>query len=557
MNPLVNTSEITSFDRRSFLKAFSGVTAFVGVTAMGGAGEASAAAIGPESRRLRSLSAYQIRIDRARALKNRALVLHPSNQDDTLYPNFIGSFTKALPHNAMGEVDVNAYKAYRKALDSGKQKDLNAIQLGGVVKLANPQGAYAYSLEGADSHNLTMPAAPALNSARTAGEMTELYWRAWTRDVPFIDYSSDPKIAAAATDLNRLSDFAAPKTGGVVNAENIFRSSLAGDLTGPLISQFLWRNVPAGPMTIVQRYRTTAENDNHVTSYANWLTVQNGGAAPVAATPDPTTRYIANGRDLAEYVHFDFSYQAFLNAALILQSFGTAALDDGNPYKSSITNQGGFVTFGGPMILDLVARVAVEALKAAWYQKWLVHRRLRPEAYGGLVHHKITGAANYPIHPDVLNSSVLPLIQGVYGTSLLPMAYPEGSPTHPAYPGGHATISGACTTILKAYYNEDFAVPAPVQANSNGTSLLPYSGSLTVGGELNKLASNVSLGRETGGVHWRSDDEEGLLLGEQVAIQLLRDHYVLDNERFSGFRLTKFDGSQIQIQPKPRRRRER
>ncbi|NJR43153.1 MAG: vanadium-dependent haloperoxidase, partial [Akkermansiaceae bacterium] len=202
--------------------------------------------------------------------------------------------------------------------------------------------------------------------------------------------------------------------------------------------------------------------------------------------------------------------------------------------------------------LDLVARVAVEALKAAWYQKWLVHRRLRPEAYAGLVHHNITGAGNYPIHSDVLNSSVLPLIQGVYGTSLLPMAYPEGSPTHPAYPGGHATVSGACTTILKAYFNEDFVVTAPVEANSNGTSLLPYSGSLTVGGELNKLAANISFGRETGGVHWRSDDEEGLLLGERVAIQLLKDHYVLTNEKFSGFRLTKFDGSQIEV--KPRRR---
>jgi hypothetical protein len=42
--------------------------------------------------------------------------------------------------------------------------------------------------------------------------------------------------------------------------------------------------------------------------------------------------------------------------------------------------------------------------------------------------------------------------------------------------------------------------------------------SSTVGGELNKLAANVALGRDTAGVHWRSDGVEGLNLGEGVAV---------------------------------------
>ena len=78
----------------------------------------------------------------------------------------------------------------------------------------------------------------------------------------------------------------------------------------------------------------------------------------------------------------------------------------------------------------------------------------------------------------------------------------QSSPTHPAYPGGHATISGACATILKAFFNEEYVVPNPVMASVDALLLEPYSGgSLRVGGELNKLASNVSYGRDTAGIH--------------------------------------------------------
>jgi hypothetical protein len=76
---------------------------------------------------------------------------------------------------------------------------------------------------------------------------------------------------------------------------------------------------------------------------------------------------------------------------------------------------------------------------------------------------------------------------------------------------------------------------------------VPYAGTLTVGAELDKLASNLSFGRDTGGVHWRSDGVEGMKLGEEVAIQMLRDHKLLNNESFSGFRFTRFDGTTFVI----------
>ncbi|MFP3339392.1 hypothetical protein R0J91_15555, partial [Micrococcus sp. SIMBA_131] len=67
------------------------------------------------------------------------------------------------------------------------------------------------------------------------------------------------------------------------------------------------------------------------------------------------------------------------------------------------------------------------------------------------------------------------------------------------------------------------------------------------GGELNKLAMNVALGRDGAGVHYSSEGLNSLQLGEQVAIGILRDYRKTYNEQFEGFCLTKFDGTTITI----------
>ena len=68
-----------------------------------------------------------------------------------------------------------------------------------------------------------------------------------------------------------------------------------------------------------------------------------------------------------------------------------------------------------------------------------------------------------------------------------------------------------------------------------------------MGGELNKLANNIALGRDFEAVHWRSDAVQGLVLGEAVAISVLRDQQSNFNEPFNGFTFTKFDGSTITV----------
>jgi hypothetical protein len=127
-----------------------------------------------------------------------------------------------------------------------------------------------------------------------------------------------------------------------------------------------------------------------------------------------------------------------------------------------------------------------------------------------------------------------------------------GSPLHPTYPAGHAVMAGAAVTMLKAFFNEDYVIENPVTTNDKGTALVPYVAPageppLTIESELNKLASNISLGRDIAGVHYRTDGDLGIALGEKYGISILEELVETYNEDFEGFFLRKFDGTEITI----------
>lgn len=368
-----------------------------------------------------------------------------NNGDEGLYADYRASFTKALPHNNFGKVDTNAYDALLHALGTAEHSDFEAIPLGGTRKLANPQAAFRLEMVGLDSHSTFMRPAPAFESLETAAEMGELYWKALCRDVPFIDFETNGLIQSALSDLNAFSQTVGASN-GALSSSNIFRGETSGDLTGPYISQFLLKDIPFGNHLIVQQYATPAPGDDFMTDTASWLSVQRGQAP--AALSKGNARYINDARALGEYVHQDFSYQAYMNAALILLAIPNS-FDFDNIYNTSQT-QGGFATLGGPDVLDLVAKAGNLALSGAWYQKWLVHRRARPELYGGRLNYHKTGKRDYNLPSDILDSDAVARVFAQNNTYLLPQAFPEGSPTHPSYPAGHATIAGACATVLKA-----------------------------------------------------------------------------------------------------------
>lgn len=114
-------------------------------------------------------------------------------------------------------------------------------------------------------------------------------------------------------------------------------------------------------------------------------------------------------------------------------------------------------------------------------------------------------------------------------------------------------MAGACVTMLKAFFDGSAIIKNPVVPDpTNPAALIPYVAPageppLTVEGELNKLASNISQGRNIAGVHWRTDATEANKLGEKITISMLGDMRGLYNEPFYGFSLTRFDGTTITV----------
>lgn len=395
---------------------------------------------------------------------------------------------------------------------------------------------------------------------------------------------------------------------------DLFRGVTPGERLGPYLSQFLLlgnksleaategdpARMPSngftgyGALGIPQRVRIAEPCKDYMTNWESYLDVQNGADLRGQETYVEATvngdghRFIATPRDLATYVHYDALYEAYLNACLFLLTSG-APFDRGIPFLEgdSFDKQQGFAHFGGPHILTLVTEVATRALKAVRYQKFYVHRRLRPEALGGRLDRWIhsddpLGGPLRPLAPlacpftklkwDNRNLttrvakhnernngehfSTEASVQAGTDSFLLPMAFPEGSPMHPAYGAGHGTVAGACVTILKAYFDHGWTpsefleggTPIAYEPSADGSKLLKIEldKPLTVEGELNKLAANIAIGRNWAGVHYYSDYIESIRLGEEIAIGLLEEQKLTYPENFT-MTVPLFSGGSVRI----------
>ncbi|MEO0361350.1 MAG: hypothetical protein AAF322_09580, partial [Pseudomonadota bacterium] len=260
-----------------------------------------------------------------------------------------------------------------------------------------------------------------------------------------------------------------------------------------------------------------------------------------------------------------------------------------------------------------VTEVATRCLKAVRRQKFNYHRRARPEALGGRLSlvklgcgEKLGPAEKAFTHlreeiPEELLHAVVehnrqqneaakakhrlvkcpePVFpchktakEFAEANVLLPMAFPEGSPMHPAYGAGHATVAGGCVTMLKAFFemfedNHSFVERPLVDADGakirftpthDGTALEPDPhappvdqktgddpGVLTIQGELDKLAANISIGRNMAGVHYYSDYYDSLRMGERIAVGILLEQAPTYGETVE-MRFKSYDGDLITI----------
>src|SRR5262245_36129342 len=104
---------------------------------LGGLAAAGAAAATPsnpnnaaDTEADRTAKAYQLRVDAARLERDAPITPPVNNGDEELYANKIGNYSKGLPHNDAGEVDVNAYAALLNACATGLAADFEAITMG-------------------------------------------------------------------------------------------------------------------------------------------------------------------------------------------------------------------------------------------------------------------------------------------------------------------------------------------------------------------------------------------------------------------------------------------
>ncbi len=418
-----------------------------------------------------------------------------------------------------------------------------------------------------------------------------------------VTYPSNSLTAQAAAVLNSLPAYVGPKdSNGNVTPAVLFRGTGYGTLNGPLVSQFLlqsdWIPFPSGgepianligannlPANIFERPQliAIASPREFGVSWDNFIAIQNGMVPQQYNTPtgfndfNPTdTRYIITGRDLAHFVHTDTPISTYVTVLCIL-GHSSFALNPGSPYLNGYYNhEYAGASLAGGDAFTLIGTAFHEATKVVFAQKWRADRRLRPEAMAGLFNYAYSTSTNpYNLDSSLFNSTYAGVnwLQLVYDHNsaqysypgytspsdvqnyLLGLVYPEGSPAHPSYPQAHGTLAGACITVIKAIYDDTQPFAAklqPVQVDpSNPTNLIPYNDGanpLTLGSELNKLAFNIAIGRQFGGVHYPSDTYAGVFLGEELAIRYLQDHARLYNEpSFNGYAITKLDGTRILI----------
>ncbi|ODN70448.1 hypothetical protein [Methylobrevis pamukkalensis] len=323
-----------------------------------------------------------------------------------------------------------------------------------------------------------------------------------------------------------------------------------------------------------------------------------------------TRRFITTPRDLAVFVNDDFLYQGALGACLVLLARG-APFEGGLPCGPDHPWRTNCATFGAPHVLALLAEASSRALRICRRQKFCVHRRARPEALAGMLtlaasreSYRLGGAETrlkamvaaledcgladlVEGHNAAQNAA---LAEGNSGTGLrhldldppawmvrnllLPVAFADGAPMHPAYGSAHATVAGTSITILKAMFEmyrreslpphgthrwkcgnwqpmtladigmDEVFVPTP-----DGNALVGGNGDpagLTLAGELDKLASNIGFGCVMAGINHASDVHESLRLGERIAVGILQEQMLNYSEPVS-MRFPGFDGDRIVI----------
>lgn len=467
-------------------------------------------------------------------------------------------YSKGFGHTGAGGnvtiPDIGPYSIFLNGVKNNVRSDINTIN-NSRRRLVDVYCLFDNDYFGPYASSYTIPLAPLIDSYQAAAELLELYSMALVRDIPLTKIN-DSSVSIPILDnviIPQLNNplvknyLNAPVNGsGNITRELLFRGGATGDSIGPYVSQFMYYDIQIGQFPFIQNVyqflnkvdingsNINFENDFMV-NVSSFIPIWNGTLLNTNIT-DTTDRYITTPRDGAYYINKDQVWQMFFFAATALFSRSV------RPGFFCIPRSGSkFINLGPLDLYDLMLRAAKMAMDASWLWKWK-QMRVRPEEMAYQLNHTLTN----PSDPDnVIFASTLSgatgagtILKSVYdisGTYLLPQVYPYGSPCHSSYPAGHATYAGALSTILKAFFNCDYYMEAwypdlsTPATYGKATVVYPnppgFTGAafLTLEGEINKLASNCAIFRNFAGIHYRSDADAGLAIGEEAAIITLQD----------------------------------
>lgn len=398
----------------------------------------------------------------------------PTNSPITnYYDNFINIYTKGLPHNKDGYVDIIEINKLILAIKN-KNKELLSLVNGSLLDpsaiwsedlIGNPINTYIYS----KPHNFC--------SGIITNDMIELYSMSLVRDVIFDDFP----INSLISELCEIT---------CSTPYNIFRGPMYGDLQGYYISQFL----------LNKSHKMLLPNKDYNINWNNIIDIQSKNQ--IKTPINGPIRQISTGRDLASYIYSVNPFEPYINTLEQLIN-----LSEMNKY----------LNFGLIDIQSIITLVGRNALLVAWNIKWnnLV---LRPEALGIEISRCFREKKNKSgLSIKLLNHEILNKVYKINSSRLLSQCYMEGSPNCPSAPSEEGVLAGACITVLKFYFasilKKEIDIIYPIDIGCKSCVI----------DELHKLASNIALSTVWAGTNYRHCAISGLKLGEKVAISCLKD----------------------------------
>ena len=340
------------------------------------------------------------------------------------------AFSKTLDHtsdpvhNFPKKADVD--KIIQATVD-GDISQLDIRHPSASRPLENVVAGLATNLMGTDSSVPNNTNYYAVDSAKGAYEMAEVYSMALLRDTTFLDIENLAPSDVNLQSLNNynLADITGPTIGGVITGKTLHRGISPDELEGPYISQFLYLPFDYGNIQVEQKY--VSELDYRPSVFKNeWVDIQNG-IVNGSINPRPA-KFVNTPRVLGAKVHNDPLYQFYYNAALIaLPLIGTASYQD--------PNNSAWISGGGPDLLASVAHVALGALKVAWHHKYMVGMKIRPEVYAQRVELAFSNESFVQNVPGL--SAIKEFLAPVDDLIKATQAHNAADPLVPAYPNNN------------------------------------------------------------------------------------------------------------------------